>query len=261
MQCCVFTRGEILIADFDSSCELSGLNCSTSKATPFVAVGNVSQATIAIDSSLIGTENKYLKISDPCSRVPIVGANLTLTINCAKTDNLLKALYSEKKEDESGTKEDAYCVNGLQSGYFFPFSKKQATLSSVEVTLVDVDNEVVNTLILDTDYKLSKSGIEILQSISTVGSDRLIVSYDYDTEGYSELDFGIKKQGYKSIYFRGTNYASPDKTLYDVKINKVLFKPVSEFQIITGSEMLSIVLEGVIEKCNNTYFQVFKQEE
>ena len=77
------------------------------------------------------------------------------------------------------------------------------------------------------------------------------------------MDFGSKKIGYKTLFFKGTNYASSegDKIL-DVIIYKVLLNPISQFDIITKDDFFTINLNGVVEKdgSSSKHFSMIKEE-
>lgn len=257
---CLFLRGELFIADASESCDLSGLSCD--EGLVFKKLGNISSVDVIFETTIIGKENEFIKSDDSCPRVPIISTNLTINLTSAHKQNLLMALYGSNVEPEQGSKVDSACVSSLDKCDFFPFSKKKADPESIEVSLLDIDQEVVSTLFEGTDYKVNKSGIEILRDdIDLTNVDSISISYDFDTTGYNEIDFGSSKQGYKKLYFKGTNYAQKDNALFDVIFHKVLLKPVESLSLISTSEFVSFPLQGVAENVKGSPLKLIQQEE
>ena len=258
MECCLLLRGEMLMSDFDGSCDSLDFSCASNQR-PYKKLGNMISCNILINSQILGTENKHIQSDSTCPRSIISGVNITLTLACASKDNLLKALYSLKQVETSGDTTDHFCIEELETGYFFPFKKKQATPETVVVKLTKVGGEVA-TLVLDTDYRLSKSGVEIIADIDIEDATEIEISYSFQTAGFNVIDLGSKKIGYKSLYFKGTNYAEDPTKLFVADIPKVLLRPMSGFDLISSGEFFTIVLEGVVEKVNGSWFKITKQE-
>lgn len=261
--CCVLTRGEFLISDWNSSnCNggIPDILCDT-RPKPYRKVGNVSSCNIEIQTEVLGKENKYNPISDTCARVQILGVNLTVTFDCASRENLYRALYSEKKEADSGNHVIDYCIDSLNECDFFIFQKQQALESGLGVYLKDASGNVVKQLVQDTDFRFYKSGIEIINnSIDIEDAVTLRLVYAYNNDGYYSFDFLSQKQGYKSLFFKGTNFASNEGAMFNALFHKVLFAPVENFDLITQDSFLTLTLRGSVEKDNNSWFKITKQE-
>lgn len=260
--CCSFLRGEVFIADEDGVCD-SGLPEITCEGfpSPYRKLGNVLSLNINMATTTIGRENKYNHAGSLCPRTSIQGVTLDMTIGCTSYNNMVQALFSTKDEAEDSTKIDQFCISSLSECDFFPFSKMQADVESLSVFLKDEEGDVVKTLDIDVDYVFSRSGIKIINpSIDLEGGVTLNLSYDYDSQGFLELDFGSEKKGYKSLFFKGTNYAENGDALFDVRIHRVLFKPMGVLPLISSGEILNITLQGVLEKVDGSYFKVIKQE-
>ena len=193
--CCVLTRGEFFISDWAGDCNggLNELLCENQDKT-FKKVGNVSSAQVGIESTIIGKENKYNPMTDICSRVNVSGVELTITFECASASNLYRALFANKDEVTDGPGIRNFCIDSLSECDFFPFTHPGVDDESLEVVLVDNNNETVKTLVLDEDYSVSKSGIEILREIDIEDAVTLKLLYDYDTEGYHIFKF-LSKTG------------------------------------------------------------------
>lgn len=248
------------MSDYQGSCnEVSGISCVTA-CSPFKKVGNVLSCNVEIVSELLGRGNQYLN-PDSCPRSSITGVNLTITMGCASVRNLIQGLFGSAVDVESGSKVDEFCIEELEQSDFFPFSKKQATLNTVVVRLLDEDNDEVMVLVEGVDYKLSKSGVQILKDIDILNASEIEIAYDYNTINFTKIKFGTLKQGYKSLYFKGTNYADGGAGLFDAEFTKVYFKPMDLFNLITADEFLTITLQGVVDKVNGEFFSITKQEE
>lgn len=256
-QCCVLTRGELFVGNSDE-CELSDIVCMDG-GKPLRKIGNVLSCAINNLVEVIGAENEYLKPDDNCPRIAILSSNITLTIGCASKDNLIWALSGEKKAVESGSKRDLFCFDEIKSCLLFPFSKKSAALDTVVVSLLDSEGETVETLVSGVDYKLSKSGVETLRDISVAGAVELLVEYDFDTTGFFEIEFAKAIQKHKALYFKGTNY-SEGEGMFDATFYRVLFPPMSSFDLISQGDFFTITLEGIVEKKHGQFYKIIKQE-
>lgn len=257
-ECCVFLRGEMFMSDFDGSCDSSDFVCGSNQR-PYKKLGNTISCNLQIESQILGTENKHLKSDSTCPRSIISGIAITLVLACISKENLLKALYSIKAPIDSGNTTDSFCIESLDEGDFYPFRKKKALEETVEVKLTKVGGEVA-VLVLGTDYRISKSGVELLQDVDILDATEIEISYAFQTEGFNVFDFASKKIGYKSLYFKGTNYGEDELTLFDADIPKVLFRPLSGLDLINSGEFFTITLEGVVEKSGSTWFKLTKQE-
>lgn len=261
--CCVLVRGEFFISDWGSEC-LGGIPDIICESMPsaFKKVGNVSSANIQVSSSVLGRENKFNPMEDACSRIAIEGVQLDITFSCASSSNLYRALFSSIKEVATGTDIKDFCISSLGECDFFPFNKPGSTNIGLGVYLRDSLGDLVKELIEDTDFKYSKSGIEILIDIDIEDATILRLEYDYDTEGFHEIDLLSQYMGYKTIYFRGTNYNDELGKSFDMEIHKVLFKPIDQFDVITKDDFLTITLSGTVEKCKSkdTWFKITKEE-
>lgn len=258
--CCVFLRGELYIADYTDQCD-NGLVCE-SKRSPYRKLGNIVSSTVVIASQVLGRENKYNLVSNPKARTAIEGVGLEIVLGCASKENIALSLLSSIEPDETSTKIEQFCIDSLKECDFFPFDKARADLESVSVFLKDEDDLVVKTLTIDVDYSLDRSGIKIINnSIDLDGAVTLNYSYNYNTADHAEIDFGIKGQTYKSLFFRGTNYADGTDALFDVYFYKVIFKPIDALGLIEGDEITTLNLQGKVEKVGTKYFKIIKQEE
>lgn len=261
--CCVLTRGEFYISDYKGGCSdgLSEILCEN-LANTFKKVGNVSSAQVGIETTIIGKENKFNPMKDACSRVNISGVELTITFECASASNLYRALFSEKSEDVDGPGLKDFCIDSLDECDFFPFAHPGVDPESLEVVLRNNDNEIVKTLVLDEDYSVTKSGIDILREIDIEDAVTLRLMYNYNTEGYHIFKFLSKFMGYKSIYFKGTNFAGGEQGQFDCEFHKVLFTPINTFDLITKDEFFTITLNGSVEldKSKEEWFKIIKQE-
>lgn len=261
--CCVFTRGEFLIADyFGPVCNGAGLDellCGIQK--PFRKVGNVSSCAVNITTEVLGTENKYNPTHDVCARIPITAVELTITLECASKENLYQALFSKKHPVEQGTQSDVYCIHSIGACDFFPFKKYLADEESVVATLRNPFGAITYTLVKDVDYIYHKTGIEIINDAIVMGtSTSLYLEYDFDSTNYFEIDFGSEKQGYKSLIFKGINFSDDENALFDATFHKVIFSPVAGFDLITQDGFFTLTLSGKVEKHKDSWFKFTKEE-
>lgn len=257
--CCVLTRGEFFISDWKRSCEVGLPEELCSIPAGFKKVGNVSSCAVNVITQVLGKENEY-NLAEPSSRVLVEGVNIQIVFECASKSNLYRALYATKLEADSGTHVKEYCFDTLEECDFFPFERHEADLTDVEVELRDIEGDVTYTLILGTDYKLSRSGVELLKDMAPGDGVTLVITYDYNTATNYKIDFLSEYQGYKSVYFKGTNFDDGTEAMFDAHFNKVLFAPLGEFDLITGDEFFRITLTGSVEKDNGSWYNITKKE-
>lgn len=261
--CCVFTRGEFFISDWQSSCVggLSEIICE-SVPKPYRKVGNVSSCSVNITAEILGKENKFNPLDETCARTMINGVQMTISFSCASIKNLYQAMYAEKLEDDSGRHVKDFCFETLEECMLFTFDFQKASEDDLVVTLHDAEGNLESTLVVDVDYKYTQSGIEILRDDIVIGDAvTLRIAYDYDTAGFYSVDFKTKYQGYKSIYFRGTNYGGDEAAVFDAVFHKVIFPPISDFDLITQDDFLTLTLSGSVEEDNGSWYKLIKQEE
>lgn len=259
--CCVLTRGEFFIADWVKTCPPGTVDPLCSLPKPFKKLGNVSSCAIANQVEVLGKENQFNPIDSTCARVSIQGVNITLTLNCASKENLYRALYGIKIVPDAGTHTKEYCITSLSECDFFPFEKHEVDLDAVSVVLRLANGSVLSTLVKNVDYSLSVSGIEILRSdINIAGAVSVSLTYDYDNANSFEVNYLSQYQGYKTLYFKGTNYADGSEAMFDAYFHKVLFAPIGEFDLITADEFFTITLTGSVEKDNGSWYKITKKE-
>lgn len=256
--CCVLTRGEFYISKYTTGiCEIM---CDPPQSV-FKKVGNVESCAVDITATILGKENKYNPLFETEARTMVEGVNLTITMTCASKENLYRALYSIEPEADSGEQTDTACVHSLDECDFFKFSKMKANPASVVVYLTNIYGAQVGAdLIENTDFKVTSSGIEILRSdIVMTNVENLVMVYEYDNAGYFDVDFLTQFQGYKTLFFKGTNYAD-DTALFDATFHKVLFAPMNQFDLISGEGFFTITLTGSVEYDKGSWFTITKQE-
>lgn len=252
--CCVFTRGEFFMRDAVSECA-DGILVSC-VGEPFRKVGNVSSGLIEIDAEIIGRENQF-NLADPASRNMILGVNLSLSLNCASDKNLILSLLGQENIPVSGLFSQQYCPN-ISSEMFVPFEKKGVDASSVQVVL-NKDLDLVFTLVEGLDYLVSRSGVQFIRDdIDIQDANILNVSYFYDETGYTSIEFNQESPKYKEIYFKGTNFADEDGEIFDAIFYRVLFAPISQMDLITRDEFLTLNLAGKVEKKDGRWFNITK---
>lgn len=259
--CCVLTRGEFFISDWKAHCPPGGVDPFCAIPNGYKKLGNVSSCSIDNNVQVLGTENEFNPLSDASARVMIDGVDITIVLNCASKENLYRALYGIKVAADDSTHTVAYCFDTLESCDLFPFQKHEADIETVVVTLKDIGGLVVKTLTEDTDYSVSVSGIEIINdSIALAGGVTLNITYDYDNADSYEIDFVSQYQGYKSLYFKGTNFDGGDEAMFDAIFYKVLFGPIGDFDLITGDDFFTITLKGTVEKDLGSWYKITKKE-
>lgn len=260
---CLFLRGDVYIKDWVGDCPdpfCDGKNGS------YKNIGNVLSGTIDVSAEVIGTENKFnFKNIDDCSRVAIDQVNLSLILGNINKENLYRALFSSEMQQDflDGYAQEFKCISDIGVCDFFNFEKSGVDLDSIVVTLRNGSGDVVSTLVLDQDYIVTPSGVEIISDdIDAEGAPVLRLTYDYNNNGWGEFDFGSNFIGPKSLFFRNS-YIEEEKNSFDIEIFKIRFSPTSAFEIINEDSFLTIEVAGRIEKdhTRNSWFKIKKQEQ
>lgn len=262
-QCCVLTRGEFLITDWGGkcSCEWDQIFCGHKPLKAFRNIGNVSSCIIENTAQIIGKENQFNPLDDTCARTMIEGVNLSITLECASHKNLLQALYSNKSTPDAGEHHDDFTISTLSDCDRFPLSKLKPDADSIEVVLRNPRGDVVVTLVLGTDYEVHNSVVHIINdSIDVKNGVTLRISYEYDSTGFHEIDFATAFKGYKTLIFKGTNYAADEESVFDAIFKKVIFAPVNQFNLIPVDGFLTLNLTASVEKDDGRFYKLIKQE-
>lgn len=257
--CCVFTRGEFYIRDAPDDCEdgLLGISCSPNR--PFRKIGNVSSGMIGVDGGVVGRENEF-NLADPESRMEIRGVNFNASIVCSSLDNLRLSLLSDKIEPRSGDTTEEFCFHpeNADSQYFF-LKNRGIDPDSVDVSIWN-DLVKLEDLTEDVDYLLNSGGIQIISTDYPIDANVIKISYEFNTAGFHEIEFLTKSPKYKEILFRGINYGESE-ALFDAQLFRVLLAPITETDLITRDEFLTLNLSGVVEKRLGKWFTFTKQEQ
>lgn len=257
-KCCTFLRGELYIGDSLSNCSAtSSLICATEK--PLKKMGNIEGATISISSQILGTENQFhYQNNKPCTRVSVQSVDLSLTLLCTKKDNMNLGFLSKDHVGDfmvGFTQEFTVCdPTIMRECNFFMFTKSGVVLSSVSVNVYDEDSELIEPLTLGLDYSITTHGIELIRDINIEDARFIRIVYNYDdrsdTQPIDEFDFLSEFNGHKFLYFKGTNYGDLDnqEDPFGVEIYRVLFNPISQFDLISQGNYFVINLVGRIER-------------
>lgn len=257
--CCVFTRGEFFIRDAALNCGDGGSDLVCAQG-PFVKLGGLSSGMIEIQGNVLGRENEF-NPACPESRLNVSNVTLSLTLQCASKRNLIQALIAGADANDAGTFIQDFCFNTLNDEMFFPFEHKGLVADTVTVYLKDSLGEVISTLVEGTDYLVSSSGIQIMNnSIDITDAVTLRITYEYDNVNSIGMEFFNGAPKYKEVYFKGTNYGDGTETLFDAVIYRVLFAPLSQFDLISQGDFFTIQLVGSVEKTDGKWFKITKEE-
>lgn len=259
--CCLFTRGTLYMRDAPKASELCAeVECIPAPA--YKSLGNISSAAIDIQASVFGRENPF-NVSHSSARQDIQSASISLSINCINIKNLYQLMFSEKDiiDKLEVTHIQRYETDAVYPGDFFPFEKQKANLESILVKWVEplpgTDFVIANS----DDYTITQSGVEYVNSDGFDGW-QLQIEYNYtESESFSTFTYNSKSQDYKSLYFKGVNYADGGEGMFDVFIPRVLFPPINQLELISQSEFTTIPLTGVIEMSEGTWYKIIKQED
>ena len=261
-ECCVFTRGEFFIRDaIVNNCadENPYSECENTLfkkfGKPYRKLGNISSGLVEISAEIIGKENEW-NLADPESRNMVSGVNLSLTLNCTGEKNMILSLLGEESVSVSGIGSQEYCI-ALGSDLFIPFEHKGVDQNTLVVGLYK-DNNLVVPFVVDVDYLFSESGVQFIRDdIDQLDTNFLKLSYSYNDAAFRVYEFNQIAPKYKEVYFKGINYSSDDGSeLFDGHFYRVLFAPISQIDLITRDEFLTLNLIGTVEKFDGRWFNI-----
>lgn len=241
--CCTFLRGSMYVSKYIDPCSgFDDLSCNSEDI--FYKLGNLSQASLTVNSSLLGTESILNHTSYPLKARHIINSvNLNLNVSCSKDKNLIRFLGMEQGELNAGNEVLRFICPISQCSVLF--LKKNPTVNSI--TLKDALGVTVRVLTEGVDYSVSLDSVEFLIDIVDDYS-YLEVDYDFDETDYQTLkahqDFNL---GYR-VLFKGVNYAEGIKESFDVDIYKVRFQFLSSLDLISDGNFLNLSLQGRVEK-------------
>ena len=261
-ECCVFTRGEFFIRDaIVNNCadENPYSECENQLfkkfGKPYRKLGNISSGLVEIDAQIIGKENQF-NLADPESRNLVAGVNLSLSLNCAGDKNLILSLLGEDSVSVAGIGSQEYCI-ALGSDLFIPFEHKGVDKDTLVVGLYK-DNTLVVPFVEGVDYLFSPSGVQFIRDdIDPLDTNFLKLSYSYDDAPFRVYDFNAVPPKYKEVYFKGINFsADVEGEIFDGHFYRVLFAPISQIDLITRDEFLTLNLIGTVEKFDGRWFNI-----
>ena len=153
-----------------------------------------------------------------------------------------------------------FCLSGdLSDCDFFPFAKKGVDLDSLVIYLKE--GETVIRELESDEYSATSSGVNISTDIVIGSATNLRLAYNFDNTAFPKIEFNSETPKYKEIYFKGTNYGGDEGQLFDARFYRVLLAPVSQMDLITRDEFLTLNLVGSVENSDGKWFSIVKQEE
>jgi len=239
------------MSEVKSECEsTSGLVCGIE--APLKKMGNIQSASIIIQSEILGKENRYNQTNiKPATRLQVQNVALNLSVLCSKTRNMEVAMQSAPFTSGSavGFVQEYLLCDGLalSEGNFFVFKNNGTVITDLLVQVLDVDGNLIEALVLDTDFSFSSQGIELLRNRVIAGAVYLRITSNYNNTGLDEFNFLSEFKGPKYLYFKGTNYGEGEEEPLGVEIYKVLFSPVSQLDLISQGNYFLLNLTGQIE--------------
>lgn len=241
--CCTFFRGSIYLSKYVDPC--SGFyDLSCNEGLVYNDLGNVQQATVTINSSVLGVDSHLNSTVDlHKTRLLINSVDLNLNVTCSKDQNLIKFLGLDKSLLNLGNETKRFscsidCCSVL-------FLKKNP--SNVVVTLKDEDGADVRVLDLNIDYELGIDFVKFLKDL-TDDYSYLEISYDYDESSLYDLSALKNFNTVYSVMFKGVNYAEDGNEQVDVELYKVRFSFLSSLDLISDGNFLNLSLQGRVEK-------------
>lgn len=258
MECCLFLRGDLFIAESPLECS-KGVDDSfgcTEKTLTYRKLGNSSTCEVMINSEIYGKENPFNKVN-PKARMNIMGMNLNITMDCVTKENLALAFMATEKKKTSDEVKDLVCFcRCIEKGDTIILSETPV-VDDMEVSIKDAFGNILQYLVNGIDYRIEDKKLIIIDAESfNENAITIQVVYRYELETTYELDSLMMNPSYKDVMFVGENVADGEKV--SVRFFRVLFQPISQFDLISKGSFLNLPLNGVVEESKYGWFKFEK---
>lgn len=203
-------------------------------ALPAIAVGSVSACEITHEENEIRQANfgRAGGTLNVVQRPSAVGINLTF--QSLSIPNLARALRGGITDVASGSVTDEAHVA------FKGALIRTARMNISDVTVTDTAEPTPATFVAGTDYRVTGSGIVILEGGAIDDEDDILISYDYtDQQIVQALTQGGDEY---TLYFDGLNEADGNRNVA-VDIWRIKFGLPSNLQLI-GEDFISMEVSG-----------------
>lgn len=246
-ECCLLLRGDFFIRDSLHECPPNLEKCDNLKSAGFSKIGNTSTCEVNIESRIVGKENPYHRVS-PENRLAIDLVLISLTIECVSKNNLLLGFMGKQSINEKESLREIACFQRDKSHYLL-----QSLPHDLMVAGVDSFGNIVQILHADDDFILEENNLEILniQDIDERVS-RLVFNYDVVSSEVFTMAALKGMTRYKDVIFKGRNVSNDEAV--EARFFRVLFNPLSQFDLISKDQFFNLPLNGIVEESNNGYF-------
>lgn len=258
MECCLFLRGDLFVADSPLECSkgVNGLLGCGEKPLTYRKLGNSSTCEVLINSEIYGKENVFNRV-DPSSRMNIMGMNLNITLECVTKENLLLSLLGTENKRSSDTKKDLICFCRCFVDGDVIILSEVPLVDDLTVSLKDAFGNVLQVLIPEIDFTIEDNKL-LLKNTDLYDEKGITIQaeYKYEIQTSYEIEALSNQSKYKDIVFVGKN--ASDDELVTVRFFRVLFQPINQFDLISKGTFLNLPLNGVVEESNNGWFKFEK---
>ena len=200
-------------------------------------IGNA-EANISQTMTTISTDNFKGLGGKDCSLTFTESVSIALTVRCTKPENLAKAFLGEAFEKDGGNIiDEEHVVNDVNE--LVPF-KNIPSKTSIVVT----DDSGMTTYDVNKDYKISNSGIIILEGTTISLGSTIKVSYEFGKNWVIEAQTTSQKE--YQLVLDGVNVGGNGERQMRLTAHKVKLSPTDSFALISGTDFASLNLNGDI---------------
>lgn len=226
--CCGYFRGKFYMRKYGDPTAV------------FREVGNVSAFTINHDVTELTQENFTSLGGNACALSYINGANLAMTLNCLKKENLALAFQGTVTNfavEASETEE----IEVEELGVLLPLAYIPKKAS---VVVTDGATPTPETFVEGEDYIVTSAGIIPLVGGAITTSDTLEITYTY---GVGSVVEGMTTSAQTvEIIFDGINAGEDGEQEVVLRAWKVKIGPAATFDLLTTGEFASLEITGQI---------------
>lgn len=240
--CCGLFRGSFFARDLSNP------------AAALLPLGNA-EATITQALTEINQPNYESLGGNACSVAYVDSVGLDLILHCTAPENLAIAFMGTTSQLAGGTvASELHMVRAIEE--LIPFNYIPSKSSPITVK----NSAATTTYVLNTDYIVTNSGIQIIEGSSIPMNAQVNVGYSYGENFVVEAQTVAQKTF--EIVLDGVNVGEDGEKPVVIRAWRVKLSPAENFALISGTDFASLELSGEILRDNSrpTGSKFFKAE-
>lgn len=251
-RCCFVGRGKIRLSKYDATCGFGPYVAGGVAAAvadyehyPLIEVGNVSNFSLDLTVTTVEPPRNYMSLIGTSDCAPIENIDkvaLKMTLHCANTANLAKALAGDAEEVAAATGvTQAFNFTTLEQ--FIPFRDADGNvISNVDIATV---SGLPAAAVDGIDYSLSPNGIKWLATSTLALPVAFTATYDHGV--YDQLQILMSTGGEYRLHFDGVNKV--DGRAFAGELFRIKIRPGGLGSMISDEFLKWEIEATVLEDC------------